>query len=127
MISHYESIKRYKQKKRKEKYLGEIQNYFQHYRQARKDVIVGKNILKQLEAKKRKAFTRLKRAYTCLADDYLNTKEKNIMNAFYGFDDTRMTLQAIGDKYDVSRQRIEQIVRRCVKKMIYNKSLSNKN
>ena len=57
----------------------------------------------------------------------LTERERNVVTAFYGIDQPEMTLDEIGDKYGLSRERVRQIKEKAIRKLRTNtKSISLK-
>ena len=47
----------------------------------------------------------------------LTEREHNVVTAFYGIDQPEMTLDEIGDKYGLSRERVRQIKEKAIRKL----------
>ncbi len=54
--------------------------------------------------------------------DMLGEKEREIVEAFFGISQPEMTLEEIGDKYGLTRERVRQIKEKAVRKLRHNKS-----
>ncbi len=50
----------------------------------------------------------------------LTERERNVVTAFYGIDQPEMTLDEIGDKYGLSRERVRQIKQKAIRKLRHN-------
>ena len=50
----------------------------------------------------------------------LTERERNVVTAFYGIDQPEMTLDEIGDKYGLSRERVRQIKEKAIRKLRHN-------
>lgn len=50
----------------------------------------------------------------------LTERERNVVTAFYGIDQPEMTLDEIGDKYGLSRERVRQIKEKAIRKLRAN-------
>ena len=47
----------------------------------------------------------------------LNERERNIIEASYGINQTELTLEEIGEKYNLSRERVRQIKEKAIRKL----------
>jgi len=47
----------------------------------------------------------------------LNDRERNIITAFYGINQPEMTLEEIGDKYGLTRERVRQIKEKAIRRL----------
>ena len=47
----------------------------------------------------------------------LNERERNIIEASYGINQTELTLEEIGEKYGLSRERVRQIKEKAIRKL----------
>ena len=54
--------------------------------------------------------------------DMLGEKEREIVEALFGISQPEMTLEEIGDKYGLTRERVRQIKEKAVRKLRHNKS-----
>jgi len=60
-----------------------------------------------------------KRISDCM--EILDERERDIMINYYGlFDNQSLTLEVIGEKYDLTKERVRQIKSRAIKKLKYN-------
>ena len=50
----------------------------------------------------------------------LNDRERNIVEAFYGINQSEMTLEEIGDKYGLTRERVRQIKEKAIRRLRHN-------
>ncbi len=50
----------------------------------------------------------------------LNERERNIIEAFFGINQTEMTLEEIGDKYGLTRERVRQIKEKAIRRLRHN-------
>jgi len=50
----------------------------------------------------------------------LNERERNIIVAFYGIDQPEMTLEEIGEKYGLTRERVRQIKEKAIRRLRHN-------
>jgi len=50
----------------------------------------------------------------------LNERERNIIEAFYGIKQPEMTLEEIGDKFGLTRERVRQIKEKAIRKLRHN-------
>jgi RNA polymerase primary sigma factor len=50
----------------------------------------------------------------------LNERERNIIEAFFGINQSEMTLEEIGDKYGLTRERVRQIKEKAIRKLRQN-------
>lgn len=50
----------------------------------------------------------------------LNDRERNIIEAFFGINQTEMTLEEIGDKFGLTRERVRQIKEKAIRKLRQN-------
>ena len=47
----------------------------------------------------------------------LNERERNIIEAFFGINQPEMTLEEIGDKYGLTRERVRQIKEKAIRRL----------
>lgn len=52
--------------------------------------------------------------------DVLNDREQKVIKAFFGIGMQEMTLQEIGDKYNLTRERVRQIKEKAIRRLRYN-------
>lgn len=52
--------------------------------------------------------------------DVLNDREQKVIKAFFGIGMQEMTLEEIGDKYNLSRERVRQIKEKAIRRLRYN-------
>lgn len=52
--------------------------------------------------------------------DVLNDREQKVINAFFGIGMQEMTLEEIGDKYNLTRERVRQIKEKAIRRLRYN-------
>ena len=50
----------------------------------------------------------------------LNERERNIIEAFFGINRPEMTLEEIGDKYGLTRERVRQIKEKAIRRLRHN-------
>lgn len=50
----------------------------------------------------------------------LNKRERNIIEAFFGINQQEMTLEEIGDKYGLTRERVRQIKEKAIRRLRHN-------
>jgi RNA polymerase primary sigma factor len=50
----------------------------------------------------------------------LNERERNIIEAFFGINQSEMTLEEIGDKYGLTRERVRQIKEKAIRRLRQN-------
>lgn len=50
----------------------------------------------------------------------LNERERNIIEAFFGINQQEMTLEEIGDKYGLTRERVRQIKEKAIRRLRHN-------
>lgn len=50
----------------------------------------------------------------------LNERERNIIEAFFGINQQKMTLEEIGDKYGLTRERVRQIKEKAIRRLRHN-------
>lgn len=50
----------------------------------------------------------------------LNERERQIIEAFFGINQTEMTLEEIGDKFGLTRERVRQIKEKAIRKLRNN-------
>ena len=50
----------------------------------------------------------------------LNERERNIIQAFFGINESEMTLEEIGEKYGLTRERVRQIKEKAIRKLRSN-------
>ena len=55
----------------------------------------------------------------------LNERERNIVEAFFGINQSEMTLEEIGDKFGLTRERVRQIKEKAIRRLRHN--TKNKN
>ena len=47
----------------------------------------------------------------------LNDRERNVVKAFYGIDGPEMTLEEIGNKFGLTRERVRQIKEKAIRRL----------
>jgi len=47
----------------------------------------------------------------------LNERERNVVQAFFGINQPEMTLEEIGDKYGLTRERVRQIKEKAIRRL----------
>ena len=52
--------------------------------------------------------------------DTLNERERNVIEAFFGLGQAEMTLEEIGDKYGLTRERVRQIKEKAIRRLRHN-------
>lgn len=52
--------------------------------------------------------------------DVLNDREQKVIKAFFGIGMQEMTLEKIGDKYNLTRERVRQIKEKAIRRLRYN-------
>lgn len=52
--------------------------------------------------------------------DVLNAREQKVIKAFFGIGMQEMTLEEIGDKYNLTRERVRQIKEKAIRRLRYN-------
>lgn len=52
--------------------------------------------------------------------DTLNERERNVIEAFFGLGQPEMTLEEIGDKYGLTRERVRQIKEKAIRRLRHN-------
>lgn len=52
--------------------------------------------------------------------DVLNDREQKVIKAFFGIGMLEMTLEEIGDKYNLTRERVRQIKEKAIRRLRYN-------
>ena len=52
--------------------------------------------------------------------DVLNDREQKVIKAFFGIGMQEMTLEEIGDKYNLARERVRQIKEKAIRRLRYN-------
>lgn len=52
--------------------------------------------------------------------DVLNDREQKVLKAFFGIGMQEMTLEEIGDKYNLTRERVRQIKEKAIRRLRYN-------
>ena len=52
--------------------------------------------------------------------DVLNDREQKVIKAFFGIGMKEMTLEEIGDKYNLTRERVRQIKEKAIRRLRYN-------
>ena len=52
--------------------------------------------------------------------DVLNDREQKVIKAFFGIGMQEMTLEQIGDKYNLTRERVRQIKEKAIRRLRYN-------
>lgn len=52
--------------------------------------------------------------------DVLNDREQKVIKAFFGISMQEMTLEEIGDKYNLTRERVRQIKEKAIRRLRYN-------
>ena len=60
------------------------------------------------------------RAEISSALNVLNERERNIIEAFFGINQPEMTLEEIGDKYGLTRERLRQIKEKAIRRLRHN-------
>ena len=50
----------------------------------------------------------------------LNERERNIIRAFYGIGEPELTLEEIGNKYGLTRERVRQIKEKAIRRLRNN-------
>ena len=50
----------------------------------------------------------------------LNERERNVIEAFFGINQQEMTLEEIGDKYGLTRERVRQIKEKAIRRLRHN-------
>lgn len=60
------------------------------------------------------------RAEIIRALDILNDREKKVIKAFFGIGTSEMTLEEIGDKYNLTRERVRQIKEKAIRRLRHN-------
>jgi RNA polymerase primary sigma factor len=50
----------------------------------------------------------------------LNDRERSIVEAFFGINQSEMTLEEIGDKYGLTRERVRQIKEKAIRRLRHN-------
>ena len=60
------------------------------------------------------------RAEIAEALQFLNERERNVVEAFFGINQMEMTLEEIGDKYGLTRERVRQIKEKALRKLRNN-------
>jgi RNA polymerase primary sigma factor len=50
----------------------------------------------------------------------LNQRERNVVEAFFGIGQAEMTLEEIGDKYGLTRERVRQIKEKAIRRLRHN-------
>lgn len=60
------------------------------------------------------------RAEISRALDILNDREKKVIKAFFGIGTSEMTLEEIGDKYNLTRERVRQIKEKAIRRLRHN-------
>ena len=50
----------------------------------------------------------------------LNERERNIIEAFFGINQPEMTLEEIGDKFGLTRERVRQIKEKAIRRLRHN-------
>ena len=60
------------------------------------------------------------RAEISRALDILNDREKKVIKAFFGIGTSEMTLEEIGDKYNLTRERVRQIKDKAIRRLRHN-------
>lgn len=65
---------------------------------------------------------RIKKELYKIIDEVLDEREKNIIECYWGIntDCEPMTLEAIGDRYDLTKERIRQIKEKAIRKLRHN-------
>ena len=54
------------------------------------------------------------------AIDLLNDREQKVVRAFFGIGTPEMTLEEIGDKYNLTRERVRQIKEKAIRRLRHN-------
>ena len=54
------------------------------------------------------------------AIDLLNDREQKVVRAFFGIGSPEMTLEEIGDKYNLTRERVRQIKEKAIRRLRHN-------
>lgn len=52
--------------------------------------------------------------------DFLNDRERKVVKAFFGLGEPEMTLEEIGDKYNLTRERVRQIKEKAIRRLRHN-------
>ena len=52
--------------------------------------------------------------------NHLNERERNVIEVFFGIGMPEMTLEEIGDKYDLTRERVRQIKEKAIRRLRHN-------
>ena len=60
------------------------------------------------------------RAEIAEALQFLNERERNVIEAFFGINQMEMTLEEIGDKYGLTRERVRQIKEKAIRRLRNN-------
>jgi len=60
------------------------------------------------------------RAEICRALSLLNERERNVIEAFFGINQTEMTMEEIGQKYGLTRERVRQIKEKAIRRLRQN-------
>lgn len=60
------------------------------------------------------------RAEISRALDILNDREKKVIKAFFGIGTSEITLEEIGDKYNLTRERVRQIKEKAIRRLRHN-------
>jgi RNA polymerase primary sigma factor len=50
----------------------------------------------------------------------LNERERNIIEAFFGINQPEMTLEEIGEKFNLTRERVRQIKEKAIRRLRHN-------
>ena len=50
----------------------------------------------------------------------LNERERNIIKAFFGIDEPEMTLEEIGTRFGLTRERVRQIKEKAIRRLRHN-------
>ena len=50
----------------------------------------------------------------------LNERERNVIEAFFGINQQEMTLEEIGDRYGLTRERVRQIKEKAIRRLRHN-------
>ncbi|MBR5928702.1 MAG: sigma-70 family RNA polymerase sigma factor, partial [Prevotella sp.] len=50
----------------------------------------------------------------------LNERERNITEAFFGINQPEMTLEEIGEKFNLTRERVRQIKEKAIRRLRHN-------
>ena len=48
---------------------------------------------------------------------WLNERERNVIEAFFGINQPELTLEEIGDKYHLTRERVRQIKEKAIRRL----------